>query len=163
MNIIDLLKKNIVMIPVIASLVVGTFTGVRYIVSLTETINKNKAEIVIINDTHLKNQIGYIARIQENQSHLFAYTEITARLTSLETSRELFQADLLKKSEQLPTDQEQYMLIEDLYKTTEKLEITQEQNMTNKVNIEFLKAQLEKALADVEELKDKVRANGSHD
>ena len=91
---------------------------------------------------------------------VFAYTEITARLTSLETSRELFQADLLKKSEQLPTDQEQYMLIEDLYKTTEKLEITQEQNMTNKVNIEFLKAQLEKALDDVEDLKDKVRANG---
>ena len=92
---------------------------------------------------------------------VFAYTEITARLTSLETSRELFQADLLKKSEQLPTDQEQYMLIEDLYKTTEKLEITQEQNMTNKVNIEFLKAQLEKALDDVEQLKDKVRANGN--
>ena len=91
---------------------------------------------------------------------VFAYTEITARLASLETSRELFQADLLKKSEQLPTDQEQYMLIEDLYKTTEKLEITQEQNMTNKVNIEFLKAQLEKALNDVEDLKDKVRANG---
>tara|TARA_R110000851_G_scaffold287000_1_gene440910 strand:- start:178 stop:513 length:336 start_codon:yes stop_codon:yes gene_type:complete len=75
MNIIDLLKKNIVMIPVIASLVVGTFTGVRYIVSLTETINKNKAEIVIINDTHLKNQIGYIARIQENQSHLLLKLE----------------------------------------------------------------------------------------
>ena len=92
---------------------------------------------------------------------VFAYTELTARLVSLETSRELFQADLLKKSEQLPTDQEQYMLIEDLYKTTEKLEITQEQNMTNKVNIEFLKAQLEKALADVEQLKDKVRANGN--
>ena len=32
--------------------------------------------------------------------------------------------------------------------------------MTNKVNIEFLKAQLEKALSDVEDLKDKVRANG---
>ena len=91
---------------------------------------------------------------------VFAYTELTSRLVSLETSRELFEADLLKKSEQLPTDQEQYMLIEDLYKTTEKLEITQEQNMTNKVNIEFLKAQLEKALNDVEDLKDKVRANG---
>ena len=91
---------------------------------------------------------------------VIAYTELTGRLTSLETSRELFEADLLKKSEQLPTDQEQYMLIEDLYKTTEKLEITQEQNMTNKVNIEFLKAQLEKTLADVEDLKDKVRANG---
>ena len=92
---------------------------------------------------------------------VFAYTEVTSRLTSLETSRELFNADLLKKSEQLPTDQEQYMLIEDLYKTTEKLEITQEQNMTNKVNIEFLKAQLEKTLNDVEELKDKVRQNGN--
>ena len=105
----------------------------------------------------VKNMLMIIAGVVAG---VFAYTEITARLTSLETSRELFQADLLKKSEQLPTDQEQYMLIEDLYKTTEKLEITQEQNMTNKVNIEFLKAQLEKALEDVEDLKDKVRANG---
>ena len=110
----------------------------------------------------MKNMIGIIVAVAMG---VFAYTEVTARLTSLETSRELFQADLLKKSEQLPTDQEQYMLIEDLYKTTEKLEITQEQNMTNKVNIEFLKAQLEKTLDDVEELKDKVRrnGNGSHD
>ena len=110
----------------------------------------------------VKNMIGIVVAVAMG---VFAYTEVTARLTSLETSRELFQADLLKKSEQLPTDQEQYMLIEDLYKTTEKLEITQEQNMTNKVNIEFLKAQLEKALDDVEQLKDKVRANGngSHD
>ncbi len=92
---------------------------------------------------------------------VFAYTELTARLVSLETSRELFEADLLKKSEQLPTDQEQYMLIEDLYKTTEKLEKTQEQNMTNKVNIEFLNKQLEKTLEDVENLKDKVRRNGN--
>ena len=92
---------------------------------------------------------------------IFAYTEITARLVSLETSRELFQADLLKKSEQLPTDQEQFMLVEDLYKTVEKLEKNQEQNMTNKVNIEFLQSQLEKALEDIEDLKDKVRANGN--
>ena len=106
----------------------------------------------------VKNMLMIIAGVVAG---VFAYTEIMERLTSLETSRELFQADLLKKSEQLPTDQEQYMLIEDLYKTTEKLEITQEQNMTNKVNIEFLKAQLEKALTDVEELKDKVRQNGT--
>ena len=106
----------------------------------------------------IKNMIGIVVAVAMG---VFAYTEVTSRLTSLETSRELFQADLLKKSEQLPTDQEQYMLIEDLYKTTEKLEITQEQNMTNKVNIEFLKAQLEKALTDVEQLKDKVRANGN--
>ena len=75
MNITDLLKKNVVMIPVVASLVVGTFTGVKYIVSLTETINQNRDQIAIINDKHLKNQIGYIARIQENQSHLLLNIE----------------------------------------------------------------------------------------
>ena len=41
------------------------------------------------------------------------------------------------------------------------MEKTQEMNMTNKVNIEFLNTQLEKALSDIEELKDKVRANGN--
>ena len=75
MNIVDLLKKNIVMIPVIASVLVGTFTGVKYIVSLTETINKNKSEITIINDTHLFNFKTYIARIQENQNHLLLNIE----------------------------------------------------------------------------------------
>ena len=75
MNILDLLKKNIVMIPVIISLLVGTFTGVRYIVSLTETINKNKTAILVINDTHLHNFKTYIARIQENQHHLLLNIE----------------------------------------------------------------------------------------
>jgi|TARA_R110000824_G_scaffold367924_1_gene557171 hypothetical protein len=91
---------------------------------------------------------------------IFAYTEVTARLTSLETSRELFSADLLKKSEQLPVDQEQFMLLEDLYKTVEKIEVRIEAMMHNKVNIEFVTKQLEKALSDIENLKDKVRANG---
>ena len=107
----------------------------------------------------MKNLLAILAAVAMG---IFAYTEITTRLTSLETSRELFNADLLKKSEQKPTDQEQFMLIEDLYKTTEKLEITQEQNMTNKVNISFLNKQLEKALDDIENLKDKIRANGTH-
>ena len=75
---------------------------------------------------------------------VFAYTELTARLVSLETSRELFEADLLKKSEQLPTDQEQYMLLEAVFSDVEKLITNQEQNMTNKVNIEFTQKQLEK-------------------
>ena len=75
MNVLDLLKKNIVIIPVIISLLVGTFTGVKYIVSLTETINKNKAEITLINDTHLKNFKGYIARLSENQQHLLLNIE----------------------------------------------------------------------------------------
>ena len=91
---------------------------------------------------------------------IFAYTEITGRLTSLETSRELFTADLLKKSEQLPVDQEQFMLLEELYKTVEKIEVRIEDMMHNKVNIEFVTKQLEKALNDIEVIKDKVRANG---
>ena len=105
----------------------------------------------------VKNMIGIVIAVAMG---VFAYTEVTARLTSLETSRELFENDLLKKSEQVPTDQEQHFLLEDLYKTVEKLQSTQEMNMTNKVNIEFLRDQLEKALSDIEDLKDKVRANG---
>ena len=86
---------------------------------------------------------------------------IVERLNNLETRNKLFEQDLLEASTQKPIDQEQFMLIEDLYSTVEKLEKTQEMNMTNKVNIEFLKSQLEKALADIEKLKDKVRANGN--
>ena len=93
---------------------------------------------------------------------VFAYTELTARLVSLETSRELMQADLLKASDQKPVDQEQFMLLESLFSDVEKLIENQEQNVTNKVNIEFNKQLLEQALEDIEKLKDKVRENGSH-
>ncbi len=55
MSIAELLKKNFVMIPVVISILVGTFTGVKYIVSLTETINQNKSAIKVINETDLKN------------------------------------------------------------------------------------------------------------
>ena len=109
--------------------------------------------------TDLRTIAGIIAAVA---IAVFAYTELTARLVSLETSRELFQADLLKKSEQLPVDQEQLMLLEDLYKTTEKIEIRIENMMHNKVNIQFLQKQMEKALTDIEVIKDKVRANGGH-
>jgi|TARA_R110000803_G_scaffold21795_1_gene54552 hypothetical protein len=94
---------------------------------------------------------------------VFAYTELTARLVSLETSRELFENDLLKKSEQVPVDQEQLFLLEDLYQTVEKIELRIEDMMHNKVNIQFIQKQTEKLLQDVEHLKDKVRANGSHE
>jgi len=92
---------------------------------------------------------------------VFAYTELTSRLVSLETSRELFENDLLKKSEQIPTDQEQHFLLEDLYKSVEQIETRIEDMMHNKVNIQFIQKQTEKLLEDVEELKDKVRANGN--
>ena len=95
---------------------------------------------------------------------VFAYTELTARLVSLETSRELFENDLLKKSEQVPVDQEQLFLLEDLYKSVEQIETRIEDMMHNKVNIQFLQKNQEKVLEDLESLKDKVRANGSgHD
>jgi len=93
---------------------------------------------------------------------VFAYTELTARLVSLETSRELFENDLLKKSEQIPTDQEQHFLLEDLYKSVEQIETRIEDMMHNKVNIQFIQKQTEKLLIDVEVLKDKVRANGKN-
>jgi len=92
---------------------------------------------------------------------VFAYTELTARLVSLETSRELFENDLLKKSEQVPVDQEQHFLLEDLYKSVEQIETRIEDMMHNKVNIQFIQKQTEKLLIDVEVLKDKVRANGN--
>ena len=46
MNIAELFKKNFILVPVIASVLVGTFTGVRYIVNLTDTINDNQTQII---------------------------------------------------------------------------------------------------------------------
>ena len=109
--------------------------------------------------TDLKTILGIVAAVALG---VFAYTELTGRLVSLETSRELFENDLLKKSEQVPVDQEQLFLLEDLYKSVEKIEIRIENMMHNKVNIQFLQKQMEKALTDIEVIKDKVRANGGH-
>tara|TARA_R100001530_G_scaffold129164_1_gene99288 strand:+ start:7779 stop:8144 length:366 start_codon:yes stop_codon:yes gene_type:complete len=114
-------------------------------------INENTAVSMPI-----KNMIGIIIAVSMG---IFAYTELTSRLVSLETSRELFENDLLKRSEQVPTDQEQHFLIEDLYKSVEMIEKRIEDMMNNKVNISFLQKQTDKLLKDVEVLKDKVRAN----
>ena len=46
MNIAELFKKNFVLVPVIASVLFGTFTGVKYVVNLTDTINANQSEII---------------------------------------------------------------------------------------------------------------------
>ena len=109
----------------------------------------------------LRNLIAIIGTVALG---VWAYFGVIERVNNLETKNQLFEQDLLEASTQKPIDQEQFMLIEDLYKTTEKLETTQEQNMTNKVNIEFLKDQVEKLQKDVEKLKDKQRdfANGNN-
>ena len=90
---------------------------------------------------------------------VWAYFGIIERLNSLETKNQLFEQDLLAASKQLPIDQEQFMLLEHIAEQVEKLEKTQEQNMTNKVNIERIQKDIEKILIDVEKLKDSVRAN----
>ena len=72
MNLVDLLKKNIVMVPVVASLVVGTFTGVRYIVNLTDSINTSEQQIINL-ERDLK-------QAQKN------INEINTRLSSAEAS-----------------------------------------------------------------------------
>ena len=89
--------------------------------------------------------------------------QLENRIGDLETANKLFSADLLKKADQTPKNLEIFMLIEESFKQLEKLEKNQEQNMTNKVNIEFLKEQMYKVLVDIEKLKDKQRsfANGN--
>ena len=72
MNLVDLLKKNIVMVPVVASLVVGTFTGVRYVVNLTDSINSSEQQIINL-ERDLK-------QAQKNIS------EINTRLSSAEAT-----------------------------------------------------------------------------
>ena len=72
MNLVDLLKKNIVMVPIVASLVVGTFTGVRYIVNLTDTIDSNNLEI-----TNLQRDLN---QAEKN------ITDINTRLSSAEAT-----------------------------------------------------------------------------
>ena len=106
----------------------------------------------------IKNMIGIIAAVAAG---IFAYTELTARLTSLETSRELHQADLLKKSEQLPTDQEQFILLEHISGQVEEIDEEMKEMRNNTVNIDMLIKNIDRIREDVEKLKDKVRANGS--
>ena len=99
---------------------------------------------------------------------VWAYFGIIEKLNKHSTTLQLMESDLEKNTEfrikwprglmgSLPADSEQFMLIEDLYKQLEKIQANQEMNMTNKVNIEFLKKQMEKALIDIESLKDKSR------
>ena len=92
---------------------------------------------------------------------VYAYFGIIERLNNIETRATLFEADLLKAADQKPIDQEQYMLLEFSAKQLEKVTTEMESMMNNRVNIDFLKTQVEKLQRDVEELKDKVRYNGS--
>ena len=93
------------------------------------------------------------------------YFQIVERLNIADTRIQLMEKDLEENTEfrikwprgqlgSLPTDSEQFMMIEDLYKSTDKLNKHIEDMALNKVNIEFLRKQMDKVLEDIEKLKD---------
>jgi division protein CdvB (Snf7/Vps24/ESCRT-III family) len=96
------------------------------------------------------------------------YFQIIERLNVADTRLQIMEKDLEENTEfrikwprgqlgSLPADSEQYMMLEDLYKTTDKLNKHIESMALNKVNIEFLTKQMDKVLTDIESLKDKAR------
>jgi len=98
----------------------------------------------------------------------WAYFGLHESLNQQKTKLELMYADVEHNTEfrikwprgqmgSLPADSEQFMMIEDLYKTTDRLNKHIESMALNKVNIEFLTKQMEKVLEDIEELKDGAR------
>lgn len=91
-----------------------------------------------------------------------SFFQLESRIGSLETSRELFNADLLKKSEQKPTDQEQFLILEHLAEQVENIQKEMETMRNNNVNINYAMKDIEKIKNTLEEIKDKVRANGGH-
>ena len=99
------------------------------------------------------------------------YFQIIERLNVADTRIQIMEKDLEENTEfrikwprgqlgSLPADSEQYMMIEDLYKTTDKLNTHIESMALNKVNIEFLRKQMDKVLTDIEKLKDANREIG---
>ena len=102
---------------------------------------------------------------------VYAFFGVQERLNNVETRNTLMEADLVKNTEfrikwprgelgQLPADSEQYMLLEFMASQLENIQTEMESMMSNTVNINFLKNQVEKLQDDVEKLKDKVRNNG---
>ena len=99
------------------------------------------------------------------------YFQIVERLNVADTRLQLMEKDLEENTEfrikwprgqlgSLPADSEQFMMIEDLYKTTDKLSEHIDNMALNKVNIEFLRKQMDKVLDDIEKLKDANREIG---
>ena len=108
----------------------------------------------------------------------WAYFGIIETQNKIQTTVELMQKDLVENTDfrikwprgqlgSLPADSEQFMMIEDLYKTVDKLNAHIENMALNKVNIEFLRKQMDKVLEDIEKLKDANREihykNGGHE
>ena len=107
----------------------------------------------------LRNLIGLIGAIVIGAWFAFGVIE---RLNKLETADILFKEDLLKRAEQEPKNLEIFMLLEELFKQTDKQQLSIDQNIHTQIKLDHLEEQLSKALKDIEKLKDKVRENGKH-
>ena len=135
----------------------------------------------------MKNLMSIVAAVAVG---VWAYFGVLERITMLETKSQLSEKDLNQHVERLetdltkntefrikwprgemgtlPADSEQYMLIEDLYGSVEKIQKQLDNMMDNKINIQFLQKQVEKMLSDIEKLKDADReivyknGNGTH-
>ena len=99
------------------------------------------------------------------------YFQIVERINIADTKIKIMEQDVEQNTEfrikwprgqmgSLPADSEQYMMLEDLYKTTDRLNKHIESMALNKVNIEFLTKQMDKVLVDIEKLKDSNRDLG---
>ncbi len=106
----------------------------------------------------LRNLIGLIGAIVIGAWFAFGVIE---RLNKLETADILFKEDLLKRAEQEPKNLEIFMLLEELFKQTDKQQESIDQNIHTQIKLDHLEEQLTKALKDIELLKDKVRENGN--
>jgi len=127
----------------------------------------------------MKNLIAIISAVAIG---VWAYFGVLERITMLETKSTLAEKDLTQAVERieddlgkntefrikwprgemgsLPADSEQFMLIEDLYGSVEKMEKHIESMANNRINIEFLQKQVEKMMSDIEKLKDANRDLG---
>ena len=95
----------------------------------------------------------------------WAYFGLIETQNKLLTKVELMSSDLEMNTEfrikwprgqlgSLPADSEQFMMLEDIYKNLDRITKHIEDMALNKVNIEFLRKQMDKVLEDIEKLKD---------
>ena len=122
-----------------------------------------KDQISVSDKTRLNIPIAnFVVIVSIIITSVYGFSNLQNRITALETQDTLMQSDLLKKAEQTPKNLEIFMLIEELFKTSDKHQESIDQNIHTQIKLDHLEEQLSKALKDIEKLKDKVRENGKH-
>ena len=103
---------------------------------------------------------------------VWAYFGVIERINSIENDNVLIKKDLDQAVEfsikwprgelgSLPADSEQFLLIESLLSDVEYIQLEIKESRHNAVNILRLQKDVDKILAVIEVLKDKVRSNGT--